>query len=184
MLFPKEALSLFKQVYDLAKTEESTKAQMQAIAQAGHDASKHSVRRKNKPDTSAALTEHTASAQIDGRMTRDTKYHLQTRPGSNGNSMAVSGVGINIVLMILAQLPVLNANTVGKQVISERVHEETTKTSERDCTRSRIQRPGNIPANDQVNGEKTRIMMKEAMTTLNQLQWALVLLRLTMQCIV
>lgn len=31
--------------------------------------------------------------------------------------MAVSGVGINIVLMILAQLPVLNANTVGKQVI-------------------------------------------------------------------
>lgn len=184
MPFPKETLSLFKQVYDLAKTEESTKAQMQAIAQAGHHASKHSVRRKNKPDTSPALTEHTASAQIDGRMTRDTKYHLQTRPGSNGNSVAVSGVGINIVLMILAQLPVLNANTVGKQVISERVHEETTKTSERDCTRSRIQRPGNIPANDQVNGEKTRIMMKEAMTTLNQLQWALVLLRLTMQCIV
>lgn len=31
--------------------------------------------------------------------------------------MAVSGVGINIVVMILAQLPVLNANTVGKQVI-------------------------------------------------------------------
>ena len=45
-------------------------------------------------------------------------------------------------------------------------------------------RPGNIPANDQVNGEKTRIMMKAAMTTLNQLQYALVLLRLTMQCIV
>ena len=31
--------------------------------------------------------------------------------------MAVSVVGINIVLMILAQLRVLNANTVGKQVI-------------------------------------------------------------------
>ena len=43
MPFPKETLSLFKQVYDLAKTEESTKAQMQAIAQAGHDASKHSA---------------------------------------------------------------------------------------------------------------------------------------------
>ena len=73
MLFPKEAPSLFKQVYDLAKTEESTKAQMQAIAQAGHDASKHSVRRKKKPDTSKALTEHMASAQIDGRMTPGTK---------------------------------------------------------------------------------------------------------------
>ena len=77
------SLSLFKQVYDLAKTEESTKAQMQAIAQAGHDTIKHSGRRKKKPDTSAALTEHTAWAQIDGRMTRDTKYHLQTSPGSN-----------------------------------------------------------------------------------------------------
>lgn len=83
MPFPKETLSLFKQVYDLAKTEESTKAHIQAIAQAGHDASKHSVRRKKKPDTSTALTEHIASAQIDGRMTRDTKYHLQTSPGSN-----------------------------------------------------------------------------------------------------
>ena len=48
MPFPKETLLLFKQVYDLAKTEESTKAQMQAIAQAGHDASKHSVRRKKE----------------------------------------------------------------------------------------------------------------------------------------
>ena len=37
---------------------------------------------------------------------------------------------------------------------SERLHEETTKTSERDCTRFRLQRPGNILANDQVNGEK------------------------------
>ena len=44
------------------------------------------------------------------------------------------------------------------------------KKKERDCTMPRIQRPGNIPANDQVNGEKTRIMMKAAMTTLNQLQ--------------
>ena len=58
---------------------------MHAIAQAGHDVSNHSVRRKKKPDTPAALTEHTASAQIDGRMTRDTKYHLQTSPGSNEN---------------------------------------------------------------------------------------------------
>ena len=36
---------------------------------------------------------------------------------------------------------------------SERVDEETTKTSARDCTRPRLQRPGHIPANDQVNGE-------------------------------
>ena len=83
MPFPKKTLSLFKQVYDLAKTEESTKAQIQAIAQAGHDASKHSVRRKKNLDTSAALNEHTASAQMDGRMTRDTKYHLQITPGFN-----------------------------------------------------------------------------------------------------
>ena len=63
-------------------------------------------------------------------------------------------------------MPILLEN----RSFSERVHEETTKTSERDCTMPRIKRPGYIPANDQVNGEKTRIMMKVAMTTLNQLQ--------------
>ena len=47
------------------------------------------------------------------------------------------------------------------------------KKKKKDCTMPRIQRPGNVPANDQVNGEKTRIIMKAAMTTLNQLQYVL-----------
>ena len=45
----------FQQVYDLAKTEESTKAQMQAITQGDQAGSVHSVRRKQKPDTRQSL---------------------------------------------------------------------------------------------------------------------------------
>ena len=43
----------FQQVHDLAKTEESTKAQMQAITQEYQAGSVHSVRRKQKSDTPA-----------------------------------------------------------------------------------------------------------------------------------
>ena len=45
----------FQQVYDLAKTEESTKAQMQAITQGDQAGSVHSVRGKQKPDTRQSL---------------------------------------------------------------------------------------------------------------------------------
>ena len=43
----------FQQVYDLAKTEESTKAQMQAITRGYQVGSVHSVRRKQKSDAPA-----------------------------------------------------------------------------------------------------------------------------------
>ena len=43
----------FQQVHDLAKTEESTKAQMQAITQEYQAGSVHSVGRKQKSDTPA-----------------------------------------------------------------------------------------------------------------------------------
>ena len=46
----------FQQVYDLAKTEESTKAQMQAITHGYQVGSVHSVRRKQKSDAPAPPT--------------------------------------------------------------------------------------------------------------------------------
>ena len=90
----------FHQVYDLAKTEESTKAQMQVITQGDQAGTVHSVRRKQKPDTPRAWTDVnlTAPVRIAASMTRNAKFHLQTSTSSNSYSMAVSGVETNTVL--------------------------------------------------------------------------------------
>ena len=102
----------FQQVNDLAKTEESAKAKMQAITQGYQAGSVHSVRRKQKSDTPPsprALTEHTAPVQRQVPLADKHKFQ--------SNSMAVSGVETNTVLLIIVQPCVLNANIAGKQAI-------------------------------------------------------------------
>ena len=74
----------FHQVYDLAKTEESTQAQMQAITQGNQAGTVHSVRRKQKSDTPRVWTDVSliAPVWITASMTRNAKFHLQTSTSS------------------------------------------------------------------------------------------------------
>ena len=138
----------FQQVYDLAKTEESTKAQMQAITQGDQAGSVHSVRRKQKPDTRQSWTDHTAPVQT---MRKDDSQ-CQVPPADKhkfkfkfkfngcsrcGNKHSTTGT--------CSAMPA-KCQYCGKTGHVQRVHEETIKTSQRNCAKPRLQRPGHLPA--------------------------------------
>ncbi|KAL9977016.1 hypothetical protein ACROYT_G014376 [Oculina patagonica] len=100
----------FQQVYDLAKTEESTKAQMQVIKQGDENTGLFSVRSKKKAASYEGSKSASSSRKVIQAMALNPTAHLPANQSSNLNSVVVSDVETNMIVTLHAQLRMLSAS--------------------------------------------------------------------------
>ena len=105
----------FQQVYDLAKTDESTKAQMQVLKQGDENTELFSVRSKKK-----AQSEQAVQRKVIQAVALNTTAHLSASQSSNLSSVVISDVETNMIATLHAQLHMLSACTARKQGTSRR----------------------------------------------------------------
>ena len=110
----------FQQVYDLAKTEESTKAQMQVIKQGDENTKLFSVRSKKKAASYEGSKSTSSSTKGHSAVALNTTAHLSASQSSNLNSVVVSDVETNMIATLNARLHMLSACTARKQGTSRR----------------------------------------------------------------
>ena len=111
----------FQQVYDLAKTEESTRAQMQVTRQGDLTSESHFVRSKKKGVALEGSGQAgNSKAEATQKTTLRTTAHLSANQSSNLKSMVASDVETNTTAALHAQPHMPSTHTARKQGTSRK----------------------------------------------------------------